>query len=147
MTAPAALAWALSRGPAPRENPGRRLAGPVVARALSVLALGELVADKLPGVPDRNAPLPLLGRAASGALVGAAVGAGRSGGRATGGVIGAIAAVLTAEATYRARRQIGERTGLPNAVLGALEDLTVLALARWAAARAGRRMADLSPTI
>jgi uncharacterized membrane protein len=116
-----------------------------VARLLSVLALGELVADKLPGVPNRNAPLPLLGRAVSGALVGATVGAVARGGRAMNGAIGAIAAVLAAEATYRARRQVGERTGLPNAVLGVLEDVAVLALASWAAAHVERTVEHLSP--
>jgi uncharacterized membrane protein len=145
LTAPAALARALASGPAPREGPARQLADRAVARALGILALGELVADKLPGVPNRNAALPLLGRAASGALVGAAVGAGARGGRAAGGAIGATAAVLAAEATYRARRQVGRQTGLPNAVLGVLEDLAVLAVARWATARVGQQVKDVAP--
>jgi uncharacterized membrane protein len=144
LTAPAALARTLARNPAPRESPGRQLADPAVARVLSIVALGELVADKLPGVPNRNAALPLLGRAASGALVGAAVGTGARGGRAAGAAIGATAAVLAAEATYRARRQTGQRTGLPDAVLGALEDLAVLAMAGWAAARVRRPVEHLS---
>jgi uncharacterized membrane protein len=143
MAAPAVIARTLARGPAPRQSPGRQLANPAVAKVLSVLALGELVADKLPGVPNRNAPLPLLGRAVSGALVGAAAGAVDRGGRAAHGAIGAIAAVLATEATYRARRQVGERTGLPNAVLGVMEDVAVLVLAGWAAAHVARTVEHL----
>jgi uncharacterized membrane protein len=145
MAAPAVIARALPRGPAPRQSPGRQLASPVAARVLTVLSLGELVADKLPGVPNRNAPFPLLGRALSGALVGATVGAAAGGGRARNGAIGAIAAVLATEATYLARRQVGERTGLPSAVLGALEDAAVLALAGWAAAHVERREGTAAP--
>ncbi len=49
------------------------LAEPKVATALKVLSAGEMIGDKLPKTPDRIAPLPLIARAFSGALVGGAV--------------------------------------------------------------------------
>src|SRR5215469_10517811 len=42
-----------------------------VAIILTVLALGELAADKLPGIPNRISPLPLLWRVLLGGLAGA----------------------------------------------------------------------------
>ena len=90
------------------------------------MEIGELVVDKLPIVPSRTSPPPLLGRAASGALVGAALFA--SGGRRAvmGGAMGAVSAMAAAYAAERLRVQITQRLGLPNAVAGLLEDVIVL---------------------
>jgi uncharacterized membrane protein len=59
-----------------------------------VLALGELVADKLPTTPSRKLPGPFAGRILSGALCGGAIGAGS--GSLVNGAIGAIGAVMGA---------------------------------------------------
>ena len=49
------------------------LGSPILSKVLLVAELGEIVGDKLPMTPGRTTLPPLLGRAASGALVGAAV--------------------------------------------------------------------------
>src|SRR5262249_7414078 len=49
------------------------LANENVAKVLGVLSAGEVVADKLPSIPARTEPGPLIGRALLGALAGAAV--------------------------------------------------------------------------
>ena len=46
------------------------LAEPRVVMTLRALSAGELIGDKLPKTPNRIAPLPLIARAFSGALVG-----------------------------------------------------------------------------
>src|ERR1700753_3526053 len=51
----------------------------VAVWTLSILALGELVNDKLPNTPSRTAPGPLAGRLVMGALAAATLTAGSAG--------------------------------------------------------------------
>jgi uncharacterized membrane protein/uncharacterized protein (UPF0548 family) len=128
-SAPALLSHQLSREPveAP-EGRAQVLASRRTARALTVLALGELLADKTPWVPARLWPPALVGRALSGALTGAAVAAPHrplSAGRA---LLGALAAVAASFTFYALRQSATRRLGLPNAVAGLIEDAVAVAL-------------------
>jgi uncharacterized membrane protein len=98
---------------------------------------GELVADKLPITPARTTPGPFLQRLATGATVGAAVhyDAGRD--RPLGVLLGAAGAGAGAWAGTRARTFLAERTRLPGALIGAVEDLVAVGLA-YAVITAGR---------
>ncbi len=75
MTAPAAVSWASYLG---RLHLGGTWLAFLGYRwtpwILTLLALGELVADQLPSTPSRTAPLGFGGRIVTGALSGAAVG-------------------------------------------------------------------------
>jgi uncharacterized membrane protein len=128
MAAPAALSRAAEQGDigSLEGTPFAALGSPSVPTALRLFEVGEMFVDKLPVAPSRTSPLPLLGRAASGALVGAALFA--SGGRQmmTGGVMGAVSAVAAAYATERLRLQIAERLGIPDFVVALSEDALVL---------------------
>ncbi|MFW5951571.1 MAG: DUF4126 domain-containing protein [Gemmatimonadota bacterium] len=104
------------------------LAEDLVAVTLSALALGEIVADKLPGVPDRIAPGALFGRGLIGGLVGAiAAGADH---RAAGAAIGTAAAVCAAYLGWFLRQEAGRATMLPDAAVALVEDAVALASAR-----------------
>ena len=71
LSAPALLSRRLARPPVRwRADPTRLLASERTARVLGILAVGELVGDKLPFIPARTEPLPLLGRARAGLDVG-----------------------------------------------------------------------------
>ncbi|MFZ0042229.1 MAG: hypothetical protein WAK93_13045 [Solirubrobacteraceae bacterium] len=86
-------------------------------------AAGEMAIDKHPDVPARS-DLPLLaGRAASGAFAGHVLAGSRGAGA------GAAGALATAYGSERLRAAIGERTGLVDIVLGAVEDALVVAAA------------------
>ena len=128
MAAPAILSRSVVEGRVGslEDTPFAALGSPRVSTALRVLEVGELIVDKLPIVPSRTSPPPLLGRAASGALVGAAMFA--SGGRRAvmGGAMGAVSAMVAAYAAERLRVQITQRLGMPNVVAGLLEDGIVL---------------------
>ena len=128
MAAPAILSRSVVEGRLGglETTPFAVLGSPRVSTALQVLEVGELIVDKLPIVPSRTSPPPLLGRAASGALVGAALFA--SGGRRTvmGGALGAASAMAAAYAAERLRLQITQRLGVPNVIAGLLEDGIVL---------------------
>ena len=85
---------------------------------LSLLALGELVTDKLPTTPSRKIPMQFGARLATGALSGAALAAPAGAGIAglVAGVIGAIVGTLGgAELRGRLTRAVGN--DLPIALL------------------------------
>ena len=101
------------------------LSSKVGGRTLSVLALGELVGDKLPNIPARTVPPALAGRILSGALVGAAL-ARRDKQPVLGPVLlGAAAAVASSFAFSALRRFATQRLHIPNVVAGLLEDALV----------------------
>ena len=84
----------------------------------TLLALGELVADKLPNTPSRKAPLGFIGRIVSGGLVGATVGAARGSliAMMIVGVLGAIAGTFGG-AALRGRLATAFGKDLPAALL------------------------------
>ena len=104
-TAPAAVSWAAYLGWLDLSGTWLAFLGNTwVVLILTILALGELVTDKLPSTPSRTIPLQFGARIVTGALSGAAVGAG--GGSLVGGlivgIVGAIIGTLGGHA-FRAR--------------------------------------------
>jgi uncharacterized membrane protein len=100
----------------------RVLSSKAGAWTLAVLALGELVGDKLPQTPARIAPPALALRLLSGAVVGAAL-ARRDKRPVLGPVlVGAAGALASAFAFYALRKLATQRLRVPNVVAGLLED-------------------------
>jgi hypothetical protein len=96
----------------------------VTGGALALAAAGEMLLDKLPLMPARIGPLPLLARAVSGAW--SASRAPRGGSRVAGAAwIGAASAVGSAVILYGARR-LAHRARVPNWLAGLAEDGMVL---------------------
>jgi uncharacterized membrane protein len=94
MTAPAAVSWAARLGWLNLEPTGLAFLGYAFTPwILTVLALGELVADQLPTTPSRKVPIQFGTRLVTGGLSGAAIGAG-SGRLFAGLIAGAIGAVV-----------------------------------------------------
>ena len=94
MLAPAAIAWAARLGWLDLHASWLAFLGyRWTPWLLSVLALGELVTDQLPGTPSRKVPPQFGARIVSGALCGAAIGV-PTGHWAVGLLLGAIGAVL-----------------------------------------------------
>jgi uncharacterized membrane protein len=86
-----------------------------------VLAVGELINDKLPKTPSRKAPVPFIARIVVGALCGAALAA-PDGGLISGilaGVLGAIAGTLGG---YEFRARLGRAIGGKDLPIALLED-------------------------
>src|SRR3984893_14060358 len=76
LTTPAAISWAARLGWLHLENtPLAFLGFAATPYILSVLAIGELINDKLPKTPSRKTPVPFAARVVVGALCGAALGA------------------------------------------------------------------------
>ena len=76
MTAPAAISWAARAGGLHLENTWLAFLGyTATPYILTVLAVGELISDKLPKTPSRKAPPGFIARIVVGALCGAALAA------------------------------------------------------------------------
>jgi uncharacterized membrane protein len=128
LTAPAAVSWAARLGWLPLGNTWLAFLGfAYTPYIFTVLALGELVADKLPKTPSRKAPGPFLFRIVSGAVCGAALTGGQVGGLIA-GALGGIAGTLGGY-EFRARlvKAIGGKD-FPNALL---EDVIAVSGAVW----------------
>lgn len=138
MMGAAVVAHELSARGLPRRRPRdaavrveRWLTQPAVARTLELLALGEVIADKLPGVPARIAAGPLVGRAVIAGVLGSVAGGDR---RVAGSVVGAGSAVAAAFAGWWVRREGVRATTLPDAALAVAEDAVALGVGRRVAA-------------
>ncbi|HEX3682317.1 MAG TPA: DUF4126 family protein [Bryobacteraceae bacterium] len=116
MTAPAAVSWGARLGWLHLENTRLAFLGfAATPYILSVLAIGELIADKLPNTPSRKAAIGFGARIVAGAVCGAALG-GWAGGMLA-GIIGAIVGTLGGyELRVRLVRAIGGKD-LPIALL------------------------------
>jgi uncharacterized membrane protein len=95
---------------------------PLLVGLFTLAALSEMVIDKLPFVPNRTEPGPVVGRVISGMFVGAllATAGGRS--RVTGALVGGLAAFLSTHGFYRLRRWIVRKSHLPDPLIAVAED-------------------------
>ncbi|MCU1261394.1 MAG: hypothetical protein JWO80_4279 [Bryobacterales bacterium] len=122
MTAPAAVSWAARLGWVHLENtPLAFLGYAATPWVLSLLALLELVADKLPQTPSRKSAVGFTGRLVAGALCGAALGASRQALVAglVAGLLGAIAGTLGG---YEFRTRLVRASGGEDLPIAVLED-------------------------
>ncbi|WP_347158858.1 DUF4126 family protein [Pontibacter chitinilyticus] len=127
MSAPAQLSKQLHNMPseALKDSPLRYLQHGPVAIGLNLMSASEMMADKLPGIPDRISPPVLLARVGSGALVGATIFTANRDKWLKGAALGATAAVAATYGSYYLRMFMNKYA--PNAVSGALEDALTLA--------------------
>ncbi len=98
-----------------------------------VLAVGELIGDKLPGIPNRTSPFPLIARIAFGGLVGALAATGLQGSEMEGALLGAISAALWTFLGFHLRHWLVTEKGFPGLAVALAEDgitigLSVLAM-------------------
>lgn len=124
--------FARHRSDALASSPLRLLQSGIAAKGLTVLAAGEMVADKLPGMPDRITPTALLGRGLSGALLGAMLYKSKRRSGFGGGLLGALSAVAGTYGSFYLRKELGRQTKLPDTVWALVEDATVFGSSRAA---------------
>ena len=125
MTAPAVVSWAARLGWLHVENTWLAFLGfAATPYILSVLAIGELIADKLPKAPSRKAPPGFITRILTGALSGAAISAGSS--WTIGLVAGAIGAIIGTLGGYEFRVRLVKATGGKDLPIALLEDVIAI---------------------
>jgi len=108
--------------------PFKYLQLPAVANTLAVLAIGELVGDKLPTTPNRTDVVPLVGRFAFGAFTAATLLKAKGGNAVSGLILGGVFALSTAFASFYLRKAITGPNKLSNVAAGLIEDCLVLGI-------------------
>jgi uncharacterized membrane protein len=127
VTAPAVVAWAANRHWLNLHNSLLALMGSTAAVALfTVLALGELVVDKLPSTSNRTKLLGLISRGVLGGLSGAAVAASGAQLIALGAVLGVAGAMTGTFAGYEIRKRLVRALKVPDFVIALLEDAVAI---------------------
>ena len=126
MAAPALLARAVRRGALDAPNLPA-LGYKDVSTLLSFLSFGEMVADKTHLVPGRTSTPALLGRILSGAVAGSILFADEGRRSNSGAILGALSAFAAAY-TGEKLRAMGVQRGIPDPILGVLEDRLAIAL-------------------
>lgn len=127
LTAPAVVAWAAHRGWINLQNKVLSFMGSTAAVVVFiVLAVGELIADKLPSAPSRLAPPGLIARIVLGGLSGATLATAGGQGILPGTVLGVIGGVSGAFTGYQVRTGLVKALKVPDLVIALLEDAVAI---------------------
>jgi uncharacterized membrane protein len=127
LTAPALICWAAHFGWL--HFAGTRLA--FINRrstliVFTLLAVAELIADKLPNTPARTAPLGLIARIFLGGACGLALATSAGTALALSVLLASTGAVVGAFAGYHARHFVVSRAHVPDFVVAAVEDVIAI---------------------
>ena len=135
LTAPAVVAWGAHLGWLNLHGSPLAFMGSTTAVAIfSLLAIGELVADKLPMTQKRTAPAPLMARIITGGLSGAclcAAAVGKS--LLAGALLGGMGGVIGAFLGYGMRRRLDLH--IKDLVIAVCEDAIAIGLALFLVSR------------
>jgi uncharacterized membrane protein len=125
LTAPAVLAWAAKqRWIRLGNSPFATIISAKASTRLTVLAVSELIADKLPFTPSRLKAGPLASRVVSGAVCGATIYGVVERPLVEGAVLGGVGAIAGALAGYHMRKRL--RHDMPDLGVAVLEDVLAI---------------------
>ena len=136
LTPPAVVAWAAHLGWLNLHGSPLAFMGSTTAVAIfSLLAVGELVADKLPKTPKRTAVAGLLARIITGGLCGACLCAVSGKSLLAGALLGGTCGVIGAFTGYEIRSHLVTNLHIKDFLVATCEDLVAIALAFLLVAR------------
>ena len=127
LTPPAAVAWAVYLGWLKLARPLSLIGSLPAVIILSLLAITELIVDKLPNTPNRTAPLGLIARIVTGGLTGACVSLGGGRSAFVGAGLGLIGGIVGCFGGYEARTRLVRSLRQPDFNVALLEDLIAIA--------------------
>lgn len=135
LTAPAVTAWAARLGWLKLQG-SLALIGSLPSVAIfTLLAVLELVADKLPKTPSRKSPPGLIARLVMGGLTGACVAAAGKEEALLGAVVGAVGGIVGCFGGYEARTRLVRALGTQDIYVATIEDLVAIAGSLWVVSR------------
>jgi uncharacterized membrane protein len=127
LTAPAVVAWAAHRNWLNLHNTSLSFMASTAAVVIfTLLAVVELVADKLASTPSRLKPPGLIGRIIFGGLSGACVTVSGAQSIVLGAVLGAVGGIVGAFAGYEVRTRLVKALKVPDLVIALLEDAVAI---------------------
>jgi uncharacterized membrane protein len=128
LTAPAVVAWGAHLSWLNLHgSPLAFMESSTAVAVFSLLAIGELAADKLPIIPKRTAPAPLIARMITGGLSGACLCASAAQSLVVGSVLGGIGGLIGAFLGYGIRKRLDLYT--KDIVVAICEDVVAVGLA------------------
>ncbi len=130
LTAPAVVAWAAHLGWLALQGSSLVFMASTAAAVLfSLLAIGELIADKVPGVPRRTSIAPLVARICTGTLGGACLAAAANRALLPACLLAGLGGVIGAFTGYEIRRRLVSQLRLKDFFVAVGEDLIAIGLA------------------
>ena len=126
LTPPAAVAWAVHLGWLRLARPLALIGSLPAVIILSVLAITEVIFDKLPNTPNRTAPTGLIARIVTGGFTGACVSLGGGRSALVGAGLGVIGGIIGCFGGYQVRARLVRRLGQPDFNVALLEDLVAI---------------------
>jgi len=117
-----------------------RSVGSGLAKTMVVFAVAEVIADKLPFMPNRTEPFSVAWRAIAGGTSGALLCSSKKRSPLFGAILGSLAALGTTYAGFELRRRAAKDLHVPDAVIAVAEDALV-ATSGWLV------MSQLQPAI
>ena len=97
-----------------------------VATVFKILAVGELIGDKLPKAPNRTHPVGVVFRCIAGSLAGASLFEATGNSAFAGAVIGSVTALGSTFGSYILRKNVVNLTDAFDPLIGAIEDALVI---------------------
>ena len=136
LTAPAVVAWGARLGSLNLHGSPLAFMGSTTAVVIfSLLAIGELVADKLPTMAKRTSPAPLIARIITGGLCGACLCAAAGKLLAGGALLGGIGGIVGAFLGYEIRRRLVNNVHIKDFFVAVCEDVIAVGLALFLVSR------------
>lgn len=145
LTPPAVLAWAVYLGWLKLDLPFVYIGSLAAVVVFSALAAMELIADKLPQIPDRTSAPGLAARIVAGGFSGMCIAAAGMQGVFAGAALGAAGGIAGCFSGHRVRREFTKRFGMSDLYIALLEDSVALAGSMGAVALA--RLAGSGPGV
>jgi uncharacterized membrane protein len=131
LTTPAVTAWAVHLGWLKLDGSLTLIGSLPSVVIFTLLAVVELVADKLPQTPSRTAPPGLIARILMGGLTGACVAAGGGQGAVLGALLGIVGGIVGCFGGYQARTGFVKALGVPDIYVALVEDLVAIGGSLW----------------
>jgi uncharacterized membrane protein len=126
LTPPAITAWAVHFGWLNPVHPFTWIGSWPAVIIFTLLAVGELVADKLARTPPRTAPPGLIARIVMGALTGATMAASTGNAFGIGALLGIAGAIAGTFVGFKIRTGIVKALQIPDLPVALMEDLIAI---------------------
>ena len=126
VTPPAAVAWAVYLGWLRLARPLAYIGSLPGVIILSLFAIVEIMADKLPNTPNRTALPGLITRTVTGGVTGACVSLGGGRSAYVGAALGVIGGIVGAFGGYQVRARLVKSLGQPDFYVALVEDLIAI---------------------
>jgi uncharacterized membrane protein len=126
LTAPATVAWATHLGWLKLDRPLSIIGSVPSVLILTVLAVIEIILDKLPNTPSRTSAPGLIARIVTGGLAGACISVGGGHAAFAGAALGMIGGIVGCFTGYQARLRIARLLPKSGIYIALLEDLVAI---------------------